>query len=106
MVLAELAPVLDFNRTLDRLSDRIGSTPVFIPRVHGGVDPRSVSEHPGRVRTPEALVLGYCHGRTRHLPSHDLRERLQLSGDVVVQLCDTESCREEVVTPEISQVLG
>src|ERR1700733_6627963 len=102
MALAELAPVLDFNRTLDRLSDRIGSTPVFIPRVHGGVDPRSVSEHLGRVRTPEALVLGYCHGRTRHLPSHDLRERLQLSCDFVVQFRDAGTGREEVAAAEIS----
>ena len=85
VVLAELAPVLDFDGILDRLSDRIGSTPLFIQRVHGGVDHRSVSAHLGRVRTPEAVVLGYCHGRTRHLPSHDLRERLQLSGDVMVQ---------------------
>ena len=84
----------------------VGSTPLFLQRVHGGVDHRPIPTHVGRIRTPEAVVLGSFPGRTRHLPSHDLRQCLQLSRDSMVQLRDTWPCREEVATPEISQVLG
>src|SRR5580692_4273971 len=106
MVLAKLAPVFDFDGTLDRLSDRPGSTSLFIQRAHGRVDYRSVSAHLGRIRTREAVVLGSSAGRTRHLPSHDLRERLQLPCDLMVQLRHTRAGREEMAAPEISQILG
>src|ERR1700739_2558352 len=101
MVLAKLAPILDLDGTLDRLSDRIGSTPVFIQRVHGRVDYRSVPAHPGRIRTQEAVVLGSAARRTGHLPSHDLRERLQLPRDPVVQFRHTGSARKEMAATEI-----
>jgi len=35
VVLAKLALVLDFDRTLHGLSDRAGTTPLFIQRIHG-----------------------------------------------------------------------
>src|SRR5579864_166492 len=106
MVLAKLAPVLDLDGTLDRLFDRTGSTSVFIQRVHGRVDHRSVSAHPGRIRTSEAVVLESSAGRTRHLPSHDLRQRLQLPCDIMVQLRHTRSGGAEMAAPEISEILG
>src|SRR5438128_855316 len=102
MVLAKLAPVLDFDRALDRLLDRIGATPLFIQRVHGRMDYRSVSAHLGRIRTREAVVLGSSAGRTRHLPPPDLRECLQSPCDIVVQFCDPRPSREEMAAPEIS----
>jgi hypothetical protein len=48
------------------------------------------------------VVLGPSQGRTRHLLSHDLRERVQLPCHSMVQFCDIGSGREEAATPEIS----
>src|SRR5579862_618603 len=106
MVLAKLAPVLDLDGIIDRLFDGIGSTSIFIQRIHGRMDYRSVSAHLRRIWAREAVVLGPSSRRARHPPSHDLRERLQLPCDLMVQFRDTRAGREEMAAPEILQALG